>query len=116
MSSEATQLTMLIKMAPKKAAPTPSTLKPKPRAVATTEVSHSIRAFTTNANKPRVSTYRGKVRPWTIGLMKALTRPKIAPAMIAASQPSTLTPGTSTLTTRMVRTLTRSRASSLATS
>ena len=57
------------------------------------EVSHSIMAFRTSRNRPRVRSVNGRVRTKSTGFTTVFTTPSTTAAKIAGIQPSTLNPG-----------------------
>lgn len=77
-------------MAPRIAAIQPSTTKPGTKKV----VSLRTMALTTNINRPRVITVRGRVNNRRIGLMKVLITARTMAASKAEVKASTLNPGT----------------------
>lgn len=77
-------------MAPRMAASQPSTMKPGTKRV----VSLRTIALTTNINRPKVMTVRGRVNNRRIGLMKVLMTARTMAASKAEVKASTLNPGT----------------------
>lgn len=77
-------------MAPRKAGRNPSTVNPGTSQAARP----SIAAFMTNAKIPKVRIVIGKEIKWTIGFIKAFTRPITREARINVVAPSTSMPET----------------------
>ena len=76
--------------APKIAASGPEIVSPG----TTAATNHKIMALTTNVNKPKVKTLRGKVKNTKTGFINVLISPKIIAASTATPKFSTPIPGT----------------------
>src|SRR5688500_12207790 len=102
---DSTQLTRPATIAPQNAAQNPSTWNGTPNQPLIAALSQNSSAFTTRANRPRVSSTSGQDSTFAIGRTVALTTPKTRPTRrYVATAPgvvraSTSTPSTSSTAT-----------------
>lgn len=76
------------------------------------EASSSIRPFMTRAKRPKVITEMGRVRSFTIGLMKVLTRPTTIAIKARVWKSLTEIPGTTMVTSHKATALIKKETSS----